>query len=273
MLLLLNSPEFIFSFFGATRLGVTVTTANPYYTTEEISKQATTSNTKLIITHVSFLDKVKDFAIDNNVTLVLVHDNDKDIPCNFTSFSDLMEAKVEAINIPPVIISPQDIAAMPYSSGTTGLPKGVMLTHKSLVTNVAQLVDGENPNLYFREEDVIACVCPLFHSYSLFTIVLSGIRSGAAILVIPKFEIGTMLELIEKYRVTVAPFVPPILWSIVNATDLLERYDVSSIRKIMCAAAPLRKELEDAVREKLPNATLAQVIIIIFFRILDLANY
>ncbi|XP_028775361.1 4-coumarate--CoA ligase 1-like [Neltuma alba] len=260
MLLLQNCPEFVFSFLGASSLGVIVTTANPFYTVAEVEKQATASNTTLIITHESLLEKVKDFARDNNVKLVLIDDDEatlpqEDIMSNFVRFSDLMKA--EKNNIPPVTISTEDVVAMPYSSGTTGLPKGVMLTHKGLVTNVAQLVDGENPNLYLEKEDVIACVCPLFHSYSLFTILLCGLRVGAAILIIPKFEIATMLELVQKHNVTVAPFVPPILLAIVNYPNL-QQYDVSSIRMIMCGAAPLRKELEDAVKAKLPNASLAQ---------------
>ncbi|XP_054806854.1 4-coumarate--CoA ligase 1-like [Prosopis cineraria] len=259
MLLLLNSPHFVFSFLGASYLGAIVTTANPFYTIAEVAKQATASNTSLIITHASFVDKVKDLATVNSVKVVLIDDEisplSVDTADHFVRFSYLMNA--DENEIPPVTISTEDVVALPYSSGTTGPPKGVMLTHKSLVTNVAQLVDGENPNLYFHKEDVIACVCPLFHSYSLFTILLTGLRVGAAILIIHKFEIETMLALVQKHKVTVAPFVPPILQAIVKFQNLQE-YDLSSIRMIMCGAAPLKKELEDAVRAKIPNATLGQ---------------
>ena len=72
-------------------------------------------------------------------------------------------AEADEGELPEVEISPEDTVALPFSSGTTGLPKGVVLTHRSLVTSVAQQVDGENPNLYLKTEDVLLCVLPLFH--------------------------------------------------------------------------------------------------------------
>ncbi|CAI0427768.1 unnamed protein product [Linum tenue] len=125
-----------------------------------------------------------------------------------------------------------------------------MLTHRGLV-------DGENPNLYFHRDDVILCVLPLFHIYSLNSIMLCGLRVGAAILIMPKFEIGALMGLVERYKVTIAPFVPPIVLAIAKSPEI-DRYDLSSIRMVMSGAAPMGKELEDAVRAKLPNATLGQ---------------
>lgn len=150
------------------------------------------------------------------------------------------------------------MVALPYSSGTTGLPKGVMLTHKGLVTSIAQQVDGENPNLYFHQEDVILCVLPLFHIYSLNSVLLCGLRAKAAILLMPKFEINALLGLVHKHRVTVAAVVPPIVLAIARSPDL-HRYDLSSIRILKSGGAPLGKELEDTVRAKFPNAILGQV--------------
>lgn len=151
-----------------------------------------------------------------------------------------------------------EVVALPYSSGTTGLPKGVMLTHKGLVTSIAQQVDGENPNLYFHQEDVILCVLPLFHIYSLNSVLLCGLRAKAAILLMPKFEINALLGLVHKHRVTVAAVVPPIVLAIARSPDL-HRYDLSSIRILKSGGAPLGKELEDTVRAKFPNAILGQV--------------
>ena len=145
-----------------------------------------------------------------------------------------------------------------YSSGTTGLPKGVMLTHNSLVTSVAQQVDGDNPNLYLHKEDVVLCVLPLFHIYSLNSVLLCSLRVGAAILIMPKFEIHTLMELIQKYKVTIAPFVPPIVLAIAKNPDL-DKFDLSSIRIVLSGAAPMGKDLEETLRAKLPNAKLGQV--------------
>ncbi|XP_009334566.2 4-coumarate--CoA ligase 2 [Pyrus x bretschneideri] len=256
MLLLQNSPEFVFAFLGASNIGAVVTTANPFYTPAEMAKQAKASNAKLIITQSAYVDKVKDFALKNDVEIMVVDSVETEEDGNtYRHFSELTSA--DENDIPAVKINPEDVVALPYSSGTTGLPKGVMLTHKGLVTSVAQQVDGENPNLYFHSEDVILCVLPLFHIYSLNSVFLCGLRVGAAILIMQKFEITKLLELVEKYKVTIAPFVPPIVLSIAKSPDL-DRYDLSSIRMVMSGAAPMGKELEDTVRAKLPNAKLGQ---------------
>ncbi|XP_002533186.2 4-coumarate--CoA ligase 2 [Ricinus communis] len=257
MILLQNSPEFVFAFLGASVLGAISTTANPFYTPAEIKKQASASNAKLIITQAAYVEKVKDFANENGIKIMTI---DSPPPAlddcrDCLHFSEL--TKADENDIPAVKINPEDVVALPYSSGTTGLPKGVMLTHKSLVTSVAQQVDGENPNLYFHEKDVILCLLPLFHIYSLNSVLLCGLRVGAAILIMQKFEITALMELVQKYKVTIAPFVPPIVLSIAKS-PAVDKYDLSSIRTVMSGAAPMGKELEDTVRAKLPNAKLGQ---------------
>ncbi|KAK7265278.1 hypothetical protein RJT34_32896 [Clitoria ternatea] len=255
LLLLQNCPEFVFTFLGASFLGATVTTANPFYTPAEVAKQATASNSKLIVTQSSYIDKVKDFAAVNDIKMICIDSAATQSDFNLLHFTDLTET--DEAEIPGVKISPDDVVALPYSSGTTGLPKGVMLTHKGLVTSVAQQVDGENPNLNFRSDDVVVCVLPLFHIYSLNSVLLCGLRVGASILLVQKFEVVGLLELLEKHRVSVAPFVPPIVLAIAKSPEV-HRYDLSSIRMILSGAAPMGKELEDSVRAKLPNATLGQ---------------
>ncbi|KDO41638.1 hypothetical protein CISIN_1g042783mg [Citrus sinensis] len=227
MLLLPNVPEFVFSFLGASYRGAIATAANPFFTPAETCKQAKASGAKLIITKASYVDKVK----------------------------DLEEVKIMCIDSPPD-------GCLHFSELTQADEKdlphvGVMLTHKGLVTSVAQQVDGENPNLYFTKEDAILCVLPLFHIYALNSIMLCGLRAGAAILIMQKFEINSLLQLIERYKVTVAPVVPPIVLAIAKSPET-EKYDLSSIRILKSGAAPLGKELEDAVRIKLPNAILGQ---------------
>ncbi|GMI81111.1 4-coumarate:CoA ligase 2 [Hibiscus trionum] len=249
MLLLQNSPEFVFAFLGASFRGAISTTANPFYTPAEIAKQATASKTKLLITQAVYAEKVKNFAKENNIKIITIDTP----PEGCLHFSELTQVDEDGA----VKVNPDDVVALPYSSGTTGLPKGVMLTHKSLVTSVAQQVDGENPNLYFHERDVVLCVLPLFHIYSLNSVLLCSLRVGAAILIMQKFEIVTLMELVQKYKVTIAPFVPPIVLAIAKTPDV-DKYDLSSIRMVMSGAAPMGKELEDAVRARLPNAKLGQ---------------
>lgn len=258
MILLPNSPEFVFSFLAASYLGAVATAANPFFTASEIGKQAKSSNTKLIITQQCYYDKVKYLLNNNDHKVVLVDSSIDDNNNDHVHFSTLIIQEAdENDHLPDAKIQPDDVVALPYSSGTTGLPKGVMLTHKGLVSSIAQQVDGENPNLYYRSEDVILCVLPLFHIYSLNSVLLCGLRAKATILLMPKFDINSFLNLVNKHGVTVAPVVPPIVLAIAKSPDL-NKYDLSSIRILKSGGAPLGKELEDTVRTKFPNAILGQ---------------
>ncbi|KAK7262028.1 hypothetical protein RIF29_28356 [Crotalaria pallida] len=261
MVLLPNSPEYVFAFLGASYRGATTTSANPFFTATEIAKQAKASNAKLLVTQSSYYEKVKELV--DYVKLVFV-DTLPPPPLEaeegregqqFHHFSELAEADEREME--EVEIKREEVVALPYSSGTTGLPKGVMLTHKGLVTSIAQQVDGENPNLYYQKEDVILCVLPLFHIYSLNSVLLCGLRAKASILLMPKFEINALLGLIQKYKVSIAPVVPPIVLSIARSPDL-HKYDLSSIRVLKSGGAPLGKELEQTVKAKFPNAKLGQ---------------
>lgn len=252
MVLLPNCPEFVFAFLGASFRGAIMTAANPFFTSAEIAKQAKASNTKLLVTQACYYDKVKDLE---NVKLVFVDSSPEED--NHMHFSELIKADENEIQEVKVNIKPDDVVALPYSSGTTGLPKGVMLTHKGLVTSIAQQVDGENPNLYYHSEDVILCVLPMFHIYSLNSVLLCGLRAKASILLMPKFDINAFFGLVTKYKVTIAPVVPPIVLAIAKSPEL-DKYDLSSIRVLKSGGAPLGKELEDTVRAKFPKAKLGQ---------------
>nr|QGX89945.1 4-coumarateCoA ligase [Betula alnoides] len=251
MLLLPNSPEFAFVFLGASYLGAMTTAANPFCTAGEVSKQAKSANAKIVVTQACYYDRVKDYANENGVKIICIDSPPEDC----LHFSEL--TKADENDVAEVDISPDDVVALPYSSGTTGLPKGVMLTHKGLVTSVAQQVDGENPNLYYHSEDVILCVLPLFHIYSLNSVFLCGLRAGASILILPKFEIVSLLQLIQKHKVTVMPIVPPIVLAITKFPDL-DKYDLSSVKMLKSGGAPLGKEIEETVKAKFPNALFGQ---------------
>ncbi|KNA08214.1 hypothetical protein SOVF_164750 [Spinacia oleracea] len=254
MILLQNCPEFVFSFFGASMIGAVSTTANPFYTSCEIFKQVKASGTKMIITQSQFVDKLREnseFKLGEDFKVVTIDTP----PENCLPFSVLSEAN-EA-NVPETELDPNDPVALPFSSGTTGLPKGVVLTHKSLSTCVAQQVDGENPNMHLTEDDVLLCVLPLFHIFSLNSVLMIALRSGSGILIMPKFDINSLLELIQKHRVSVAMVVPPLVLALAK-NPTVGNFDLSSIRMVMSGAAPLGKELEDALRERIPQAVLGQ---------------
>lgn len=256
MLLLQNSPEFVLAFMGASMLGAATTAANPFFTASEIYKQFKASGAKLIITQSVYVDKLRNASesfpkIGDGVSVITIDAP----PEGCVSFSEVLEADETAI--PDVTIDPEDPVALPYSSGTTGLPKGVILTHKSLVSSVAQQVDGDNPNLYLKNDDVVLCVLPLFHIFSLNSVLLCSLRAGAAVMIMPKFEITAMLEGIERHRVSVAMVVPPLVLALAK-NPVVEKYDLSSIRIVLSGAAPLGKELEEALRNRVPQAVFGQ---------------
>nr|CAD1830030.1 unnamed protein product [Ananas comosus var. bracteatus] len=223
----------------------------------EIAKQAAASAAAVVVTEPAHVTKVKALGIP------IVTTGDAETPEGCVPFSELLAAEEEEeeeqgmSSSSSATIVPEDVVALPYSSGTTGLPKGVMLTHRGLVTSVAQQVDGDNPNLYFSEDDVVLCVLPLFHIYSLNSVLLCGLRAGATVLIMKRFDIVKLMELVERYKVTVAALVPPIVVEMAKS-DAVDRYDLSSVRLVISGAAPMGKELQDTLRAKLPNAKLGQ---------------
>nr|ALM23512.1 4-coumarate-CoA ligase 2 [Ziziphus jujuba] len=257
MILLQNCAEFVFAFMGASIIGAVSTTANPFYTVPEIFKQFNASKSKLIITQSQYVDKLREPGggqypkLGQDFKVITVDDP----PENCLDFSVISDANEN--EFPEVVIDAEDPVALPFSSGTTGLPKGVVLTHKSLITSVAQQVDGDNPNLYLTEEDVVLCVLPMFHIFSLNSVLLNSLRVGAAVLIMHKFEIGALLELIQRHRVSVAAVVPPLVLALAK-NPMVDKFDLSSIRLVLSGAAPLGKELEEALRNRVPQAVLGQ---------------
>ncbi|XP_072987581.1 4-coumarate--CoA ligase 2-like [Typha latifolia] len=249
MLLLHNCPEYVFAFMGASFLGAMTTAANPFCTPAEIQKQFKVSGAKVAITVSPYVGKLAKLSEGFKVVTI------DDPPEGCISFWEMSAA--DETSIPDITIDPSDPVALPFSSGTTGLPKGVILTHKSLISSIAQQVDGENPNLYLNKEDVVLCVLPLFHIFSLNSVLLCSLRAGSAVMIMPKFEIVAMLTAIEKYKVTVAAVVPPLVLALAK-NPVVEKYDLGSIRIVLSGAAPLGKELEEALKNRVPQAVFGQ---------------
>lgn len=256
MLLLQNCPEFAFVFMASSMVGSAVTTANPFCTSHEIYKQFKASGAKIVVTQSSYIDKLRseEFPTIGEELTVVTIDGAPEGCLGFSSLTD-----VDHDQIPDVVdFDPNDAVALPFSSGTTGLPKGVVLTHKSIITSIAQQVDGENPNLYIKPDDVVLCVLPLFHIFSLNSVLLCSLRAGAGVLLMKKFEINRLLELIPKHRVSIAAVVPPLVLALAKDPKV-ENYDLSSIRIVLSGAAPLGKDLQDALKRRVPQAIFGQV--------------
>ena len=236
-----NVPEFALAFHGVLRIGGIVTTVNPTYTAEELERQLTDASAKILVTVPALMDKAQEAAKRSGVeTLYVVGEAE-----GATPLAALLDNGGDA---PRPAMAPEDIAALPYSSGTTGLQKGVMLTHGNLVANLAQTEAAFAGMM--TDRDVTIGVLPFFHIYGLAVIMNYTLRQGATAVTMPRFDLEGYLKLSAEHRVTIGYLVPPIVLALTK-TPLVDEYDLSSLRWILSAAAPLGADVGLACSERL----------------------
>jgi acyl-CoA synthetase (AMP-forming)/AMP-acid ligase II len=227
-----NCPEYGVLFHAVAMLGGINTTLNPLYTAEEAAAQLKNAGAKILVTAPPFIDKAREAAEAANIEELFVFGEAE----GAMPFASLLESDG---NPPKVEINPrEDLVALPYSSGTTGLPKGVMLTHYNLVANMRQM-DGLD---YFHQDDTLLCVLPLFHIYGLVVVLNMGLHMGATVVTMPRFDLEQFLGTIQKYRVTLSHIVPPIVLKLAK-DPVVDNYDFSTLKTIFSGAAPLGAEL------------------------------
>ncbi len=235
-----NSPEFALAALGAMAAGGVLSPINCLSTAQDIEVQLRDAGARFLVTIPPFLDRAAPAAAHAGVEQLFVFG---EAP-GALPFAALLETDAPA---PRVEIAPaEDLAALPYSSGTTGFPKGVMLTHRNLVTNLLQLA---GPLQLWGQERIVA-VLPFFHIYGLHVVLNLGLWRGATIVTLPKFELEPFLALLERHRSTRAFVVPPLVL-VLAQHPVVERYDLTSLRSVMSAAAPLDAALEAACARRL----------------------
>ena len=243
-----NCPQYAVVFCGVSASGGVVSTCNPAYTAEELAYQFKNSGAKYVATMAAFLPSVKKAADMAGVgTIIIIDDHSVKEP-GYISYQSLVtdsgsrfiEHQVDAKN---------DIAVLPYSSGTTGLPKGVMLTHHNLVANTYQFHHPEYLDLSVNGCTLLGLL-PFFHIYGMMGVLISALWQGAKVVTLPKFDPALFLSTIQKYNVTVANLVPPLILFLAKHPDV-DKFDLSSLRYINSAAAPLGGDVVKATSARL----------------------
>ena len=231
-----NSSEFAVAFHGILRAGATATTINALSTANEIAGQLRDSHARLLITVTRLRPQATAAAtvVGLNDADVLVLDGDD-------------SADHVAGDCPEVDFDPAThVAVLPYSSGTTGKPKGVMLTHRNLVANVAQI----QPQGRLGPDEALIAVVPFFHIYGLTGLLCAALRGRSRLVIMAAFDLREFLANIEKYRCTQAYIAPPIVVALAK-NPMVDSYDLSSLHTLTSAAAPLDEELAMAVTQRL----------------------
>jgi acyl-CoA synthetase (AMP-forming)/AMP-acid ligase II len=241
-----NSSGFAVAFHGILRSGATATTINALFTAKDIAKQLTDSKAKMLVTVTPLLAQAKEAAAAIGLADadLVVLDGEGQDATGHPNAADLMANGQPA---PEVSFAPSShLAALPYSSGTTGNPKGVMLTHRNLVANVAQI----RPLHGMVPDDVILAVLPFFHIYGMTVLLNAALHARARLVVMPSFDLGEFLGNIQNHKCTIAFIAPPVAVALAKH-PLIDEYDLSSLDTVMSGAAPLDADLGHAVAERL----------------------
>ncbi|MBM4183625.1 MAG: 4-coumarate--CoA ligase family protein [Gemmatimonadetes bacterium] len=240
-----NTLGYPVAFHGATHAGGIVTTVNPTYTTEELASQLRDSRARFLVTIGPLLEKAQEAARRaGGVQEIFTFD----AAPGTTPFARLLESP-ELVR-GPHIDHARDLVALPYSSGTTGISKGVMLTHRNLVANMVQIAGCDPLCRPLTERDTVMAVLPFFHIYGLVVVLNYALWRGASLVVVPRFELEPFLKAMQDHRVTYAYLVPPVLVALAKH-PVVGQYDLSHLAGIMSGAAPLGRELANAVEGRL----------------------
>lgn len=246
-----NDVDFGPLVYGVFFAGGIVTPANPAYSVDELAFQLLNSGAKAIATTKAFLPnaikaaKKSDIPDDRIILMGAEPDETRKYKhwVNIRKTSGALRYRRRKMN------PDDDLAFLAYSSGTTGLPKGVMLSHRNIIADVLQ-INGAVGRWYSSGKDKILGVLPFFHIYGLTGLVHQTLHRGIEVVVMPAFNLEIFLKTVQERKITFIYVAPPVIVRLAR-DPIVDDYDLSSVKMITSGAAPLTKELVDTVHKRI----------------------
>ena len=261
-LLLPNFPGYLIAYYGLLKAGAVVVPLNPLYTAHELTFHFNDSGAETVVTIPMFAAKVAEVAKKTGVKRVIysyladflpfplnlvqkfrerpsVKEAARDGSVEMLNMQDLLRSPAPA-DFRPVDSDPDEMAILIYSGGTTGVAKGIMLSHFNVVANAHMVKTWGHLN----EEERILAVLPLFHGYGMSVCMNAPVLAGMEIVLMPKFSARDMAKTIHKHRPTVTAAVPTILVALSNLPDV-DKYDFTSLKAVWVGAAPLTEAIKE----------------------------
>ncbi|XP_059160340.1 uncharacterized protein LOC131943956 isoform X2 [Physella acuta] len=239
-----NTIDFTVLMLACAATGLWFSAANPAFTAEELSRQLNDCSSKAIFTIPAFATTVKD-ALNNKQFPNKVQDLFVFGECpGFQPFQSLIDDDGKAF--PDVDINPvEDVFTLPYSSGTTGMPKGVMLTHYNCLANCLQVIESVSVG----KSDRCLGLLPLYHIYGMTAVQFAALQTGASLQFLPKFEPETFLRCLQDKQITLAHLVPPLIVFLAKH-PLVAKYDLSALKMVISGAAPLGVDITQQFQQR-----------------------
>lgn len=232
-----NIPEYCVIFHAVAWAGGTITTLNPTYTANEVAHQLKDAGAEMLLTIPDFVETARDGA--GKIPVIAIGSEEYN-----ALHGEPLSSQV------PVDLDSHSVV-LPYSSGTTGLPKGVMLSHRNLVMNVDQTAAAAN----FQKGEVAAGFLPFFHIYGMTVLMNMHLACGGAVVTMPRFDLQMFLQICQDHKSRRLWIVPPVALALAKH-PLVDDYDLSSVQEVFSGAAPLGADLSEAVGKRLSCVSL-----------------